>query len=425
MESLFSKYPYALFFIAGFFMLIENRDIKKTINSNIVILFIIFSITSIFSVGSFWKNSLVILVLTFIELEILSTTEDRDKLIVSAKYKLQDFIFTSINKYKMLSMLLINFLFYMSNIWSDINTFWWLIYILIISGLFLGNIGRIYKNEFNTKTLDKIEKDYINATIGYKDPRKNKNLKKKIELLLEIEDRTFEHRKSSHTILCWESLVYKLNKDYDTIDKINTINSYKIQYKLRFIRYNFKKIINLSYRIFVVLIKAIFSKQGLRRYLNRGYSTIEMQLIRTYGVVSGYEKTYIRKIYELIYANIFFKSYYRKSNYYHYLEEDEEIKYRIPYAYLNSVRTFINGKIFKNIRGYYKYIRNIPRGQKLSKGEENHIVYNLSIEEIFIFILGLSKKKINNDIMIKYSHYIEKYDLNVNKLEVIINKCNC
>lgn len=424
MESLFSQYPYALFFIAGFFMLIQNRDIKKTINSNIVILYIIFSISCIFSVGSFWKNSIVILVLDFIELEILSTTEDRDKLIVSAKYKIEDFVFTSINKYKMLSMLLINYLFYMSNIWCEGNTFLWIIYILIISGLFLGNIGRIYKNEFNTKTLDKIEKDYINATIGYKDPRKNKNLKKKIDLLLEIEDRTFEHRKSSHTILCWESLVYKLNKDYDTVDKINTINSYKIQNKLRFIRYNFKKIINLSYRVFVVLIKAIFSKQGLKRYLNRGYSTIEMQLIRTYGVVSGYEKTYIRKIYELVYANIFFKSYYRKSNYYHYLEEDEEIKYRIPYAYLNSVRTFINGKIFKDIRGYYKYIRNIPKSQKLSKGEENHIIYNLSIEEIFIFILGLSKKKINNYIMIKYLHYIEKYDLNVNKLEQVINKFN-
>lgn len=424
MESFFDKYPYALFFIAGFFMLIQNRDIKKTINSNIVILYIIFSISCIFSVGSFWKNSVVILVLTFIELEILSTSEDRDKLIVSAKYKLEDFIFTSINKYKMLSMLIINFLFYMSNTFFKGNMFWWLIYILIISGLFLRNIGRIYENEFNTKNLDEIEKDYINATIGYKYSKKDRELKKKIDLLLEIEDRTFEHRKSSHTILCWESLVYKLNKDYNTVDKINTINSYKIQYKLRFILYNLKKIIKLSYRIFVVLIKAIFSKEGLKRYLNRGYSTIEMQLIRTYGVVSGYEKTYIRKIYELVYANIFFRSYYRKSNYYHYLEEDEQIKYRIPYAYLNSVRTFINDKTFKNIRGYYKYIRNIPKNQKLSKGEENHIIYNLSIEEIFIFILGLSKKKINNDILTKYLYYIEKYNLNVNKLEEVVNKFN-
>lgn len=424
MDSFFDKYPYALFFIGAFFMLVQNRNIKRTINSNIIILYIIFSISCIFSVGSFWKNSVVILVLAFIELEILSTSEERDKLIVSAKYKLEDFIFTSINKYKMISMLIINFLFYMSNTFSNGNTFLWLIYILIISGLCLWNIGRIYKNEFNTKTLDEIEKAYINATLGYKYPRKNRNLKEKIDLLLEIEDRTFEHRKSSHTIICWESLVYKLNKDYNTVDKINTVNSYDIQYKLKFVLYNLKKIINLSYRIFIVLIKAIFSGRGLKRYLNRGYSTIEMQLIRTYGIVAGYEKTYIRKMYELVYANIFFKSYYNKSNYYHYLEDDEEIKYRIPYAYLNSVRTFINEKTFKNIRGYYRYIRNIPKNKKLSKGEENHIIYNLSIEEVFVFILGLSKKKINNEILMKYEEYIEKYNLDVNELKKVINKFN-
>lgn len=424
MESFFDKYPYALFFIAGFFMLIQNRDIKKTINSNIVILYIVFAVSCIFSVGSFWKSSIVILVLDFVELEILSTSEDRDKLIVLAKYKLEDFIFTIINKYKMLSMLIINFLFYISNTFFGANIFWWLIYILIISCVFLRNIGRIYENEFNTKNLDEIEKDYINATIGYKYPQRDENLMKKINLLLEIEDRTFKLRKSSYTILCWESLVYKLNKDYNIVDKINTINSYKMKDKFRFIVYNFKKIIKLSYRIFVVLIKAVFSKQGLKRYLNRGYSTIEMQLIRTYGVVSGYEKTYIRKIYELIYANIFFKSYYRKSNYYHYLEEDEQIKYRIPYAYLNSVRTFINDKTFRNIRGYYKYIKNIPKNQKLAKGEESHIIYKLSIEEIFIFILGLSKKKINRETIPRYMYYIKKYELNVNKLEEVINKFN-
>lgn len=403
-------------------MLIQNRDIKKTINSNIVILYIIFSIACIFSVGSFWKSSLVILVLIFIELEILSTSENRDKLIVSAKYKLEDFIFMSIVKYKILSMLIINYMFYMSNIIFNGKMFLWITCILVISAIFLKNIGRIYENEFNTKKLDEIEKDYINATIGYKKSKSSSLLNKKIDLLIEIEDKTFKHRKSSHTILCWESLVYKLNKDYNTVDKINDINSYNIQYKIIYVMYNIKKIIKLLYRIFIVLIKAIFSKKGLKKYLNRGYSTIEMQLIRTYGVVSGYEKTYIRKIYELIYANVFFKSYYRKSHYYHYLEDDEKLKRKIAYAYLNSVRTFINDKTFKSIRGYYKYIRKIPKNKKLSKGEENHIIYNLSIEEIFIFILGLSKKTINYKILENYIYYIEKYNLDTEKLNEVIEK---
>ena len=44
MEGLFSRYPYVLFFLGCFFMLIENRNVKKNINSNIIILYIIFSI---------------------------------------------------------------------------------------------------------------------------------------------------------------------------------------------------------------------------------------------------------------------------------------------------------------------------------------------------------------------------------------------
>lgn len=415
------KNPYAIFFITGFFMLVQNRDIKKKINSNIIVLYIIFSLICIFSVGSFWKNSFVVLILMFIEIEILSTTEARDTLVVSARYKLIDFIFTTVNKYKIISMWIIIFLFNMSNLFSEGYIAYWVIYVLMIAAIFLWNIGRIYKNEFEVKNLDEIEKDYLNAMQGYRNPKRNEKLKEKLDLLLEVEDRTFEHRRSSHTILCWESLVYKLNKDYGTVDRINEINSMKFPYKLLYALYSVKKIVKLGYKVFVVLVKGIFSKQGLKRYLNRGYSTIEMQLIRTYGVVAGYKKTYIRKIYELLYANIFFKSYARKSDHYNYLEKPDEIKYRIPYAYLNSVRTFINGRVFRNIKGYYKTIRD---KQKLSKEEVNNIIYDLSIEEIFIFILGLSKKKINNGIFERYADYIEKYNMNENKLKKVIKKFN-
>ena len=199
------------------------------------------------------------------------------------------------------------------------------------------------------------------------------------------------------------------------------VNTFSIRYKLKYLINNFKKIIKLSYRVFVVLVKAIFSKKGLKRYLNRGYSTIEMQLIRTYGVVSGYEKTYLRKIYELIYANIFFKSYNNKTKYYHYLHNNLYLKYQIPYAYFKSVRTFINERVCKNMVEYYKYIRNFPKNRKISKNEEERIVYILSIEEIFIFILGLSMNWIDKRILEEYSYYIDKYELDVEKLTKIID----
>ena len=39
MENFFNQYPYALFFIGCFFLLVENKEIKKTTNSNIIVLY--------------------------------------------------------------------------------------------------------------------------------------------------------------------------------------------------------------------------------------------------------------------------------------------------------------------------------------------------------------------------------------------------
>ncbi len=420
MENLFSQYPYALFFMGCFLFLIGNRNTKKTINANIIILYIIFCISSAFSVGVFWKNAIVILILMFIELEILSNTEEREKLVVRARYKVLDFIFIGIIRYKVISTFVISFFIYKAN-GVCVGKIWiWHIYISVMSYLFLTNIGRIYKNKFNTKNIDEIEKDYIKAIKGYKFPLGIGALKTKIELLLDIEDKTFQHRESSHTSICWECMVYKLNKDYEKVDKINAVKYFWMPYRIIFILGNIKKIIKLSYRIFRVLVQAVFSKESVRKYINRGYSTIEMQLVRTYGIISGYEHSYIRKIYELIYANMFFKSFNRKADYYHYCSTQEYLKYQIPYAYLKSVRSFIGGHIFRNIVEYYRYIREIPPKKKLKKSDETYILYKLSNEEVFIFILGLSMKIISKDILREYAGYIDKYRLNKRELYRLI-----
>lgn len=423
MENFFDQYPYALFFIACFFMLIENRSSKKNVNSNIIILYIILSISSIFNVGDYWKNCISILVLSFVELEILSTTEEKDILVVEARFKLLDFVFTMYNKYKIVSMLGINLMFYLSKYIS--NIYFWFAYILFTSCLFLKNIGRIYKNKFNVIPLEKIYNKYVKATNKYIFPsaygnKKQKELNKKINMLLEIEDKTFVHRNSSHTIICWESLVYKIDKDYNKVEKIQMVKYYSKKYRIKYLLKNLNKIIKLAFRIMVFIIKAIFSKKGFKKYINRGYSTIEMQLIRTYGIDSGYEYSYIRKIYELIYANIFFKSYKRKSNYYHWYMygNSDYTKYKIPYAYLKSVPTFINGKRYNSIVEYYKFIK---EKSNVSDSDKDNVLYKLSSEEIFIFILGLSMKWIDMSIMDKYNGFIEKYNLDKNKLSILID----
>ena len=424
MENFFDQYPYALFFIACFFLLIENRSNKKNINTNIIILYIIFSISSIFTVGSYWKNCISILVLSFVELEILAASEEKDMLVVAARFKLYDYIFTMINKYKVISMIGISFLFYLSKYFSN-NMVIWFMYVLMISCLFLKNIGRIYENKFNVVPLEMIYNKYDKATKEYLFPteyesKKQKELKKKIDMLLDVEDKTFVHRESSNTIICWESLVYKIDKDYNKVGKIQMVKYYSRLYRIKFFLININKIIRLSYKIVVLIVKALFSKEGFKKYLNRGYSTIEMQLIRTYGIDSGYEYSYIRKIYELIYANIFFKSYKRKCKYYHWYKynDSEYNKYKIPYAYLKSVPTYVNRKRFNNIVEYYKFIK---EKNKINELDKDNILYKLTLEETFIFILGLSMKSIDTNILSRYDDFIEKYGIDKRKLAKLID----
>ena len=371
---------------------------------------------------------MILLVLCFIEIEILSTSEESDKLIVFARYRLLDFAFKMVNKYKIIEILLINSMFYVYGSVIKINKpIFWIVYVFIISCIWLRQLGKIYENKFNVMELDKVEEMYVKATRGYIFPsdtgnKKQKELKKKIDLLLEIEDKTFEHRESSHSSLCWESLVYKLNKDYDAVDKIHNVENSYYKYRIWYIANNASKILKLIESIILLVFKALISKDGFKRYINRGYSTIEMQLIRTYAIISGYEYSYTRKIYELIYSNIFFKSYFRKTKYYHHLKKDVYLKYQIPYAYLKSVRTFINGKVFKNIVEFYQYV-SPPSKAKISKKDYDDILFKANIEEIFVFILGLSRKTIDISIIEKYADVIKKYNINDKKLRRIIKIC--
>ena len=94
----------------------------------------------------------------------------------------------------------------------------------------------------------------------------------------------------------------------------------------------------------------------------------------------------------------------------------------IIYVYLKTVPTFIykKGKRIKlnNIYQYYKVIRNKPIKNK------NNIIYDLSKEEIFIFIMGLSGKKINDNLFEVYSVYVEKYNIDKAKVMKIIELIN-
>ena len=135
----------------------------------------------------------------------------------------------------------------------------------------------------------------------------------------------------------------------------------------------------------------------------RGYSTIEMQLLRILainkGLVTGKPKglrdvycIFVRKIYELVYTDMFFAG--LKSS----LEIRDSYKYRcyLIYIYLHTVSTRINGKRF-------------PTVNRIFSDED---VVNWPNELLFIAILGLTYQRINKKRVDLYAGVIQKCHLN-------------
>ncbi len=424
MEQFFSNNPYALYFIGLLFLIISNKNNNnEEIDKNIILVYIIFSLVNVFNIIEFKYNLTVILLICFIELQIINLNSGT--LLVKSLYKIEDFAFMMVNKYKIIYFVLCNLLLVLyralnfSNIISDIliESIFFILLIHIIS--------KIYRNEFRVNSFKQIEDifekkakkfDYKNAL------NQNSEINFKLNMLIDIEDKTYMFRKRSHSSISLEALMCKINRQ-EEYDKIVS----KIEGKpLLFFLSNIKITIKYAKKIITKILKAIFYKNGIKRFIKRGYSTIEMQWIRNVAISIGYEKVYRRKIFEIMYSNIFFKSLEEKRRYYTYPEYFYKnsrliFKMLIVYVYLNTVPTFLyinNNRIkIDNILKFYKIVN---EGE--IKGE--NIIERITKEELFIFIMGLSGKKIDENLYELYSKYIEKYNIDTKKVDNILKQIN-
>lgn len=177
------------------------------------------------------------------------------------------------------------------------------------------------------------------------------------------------------------------------------------------------------------VLKSIKNK-NVGKYINkvniyRGFSTLEMQLIRTIGIVYGYGsltyqgrkmsnmiqwgKIIRRKIYELIYATIFFnslKKYYEKNV---YANADKYKKYLL-WIYLSWAPTRINKNKYENI---FDFLGKDPK--------------NWTKEKCFIAYAGLpyvgSKQGLNKkDIKQTYAQIIKDYELDSSEINEILDE---
>ena len=423
MEQFFSGSQNALYFIGLLFLIISNnKNNKENISNNIILLYIIMALVNVFNVIDLNISTIIILLICFIDIEILNI--NNETLIVKTTYKICDFLFEIINKYKFTYMYLLNFLLNIIISKFEICFFIKLIIYFMYFILFIKIITKIYRNEFKLKEFNEIEKIFENNATGfrYEEAANKKNIEK-FNMLIDIEDKTYINRKRSHSSISIEALMCKINRQQKYEEIIDSVKSNNFWYFIK----NIKVLLKYVFKVINIILKAIIYKNGIKRFIKRGYSTIEMQWIRNAGIEVGYDKVYRRKIYELIYSNIFFKSLKEKREYNTYPEifynnSEYVFKMLMVYVYLKTVPTFIykNEKRIKldNIYQYYKVVRKEPVKNK------KNIIYDLSKEEMFIFIMGLSGKMINDNLFEIYSDYIEKYSIDKTRVTEIIQLIN-
>lgn len=197
--------------------------------------------------------------------------------------------------------------------------------------------------------------------------------------------------------------MYKILTDIEDKSYFERENSYNFL-SLEFIRYRLSK--------FKVYLKDYHGRERIRRVTSavghyalatrhiRGYSTIEMQLMRNIGLQNGYNCVIRRKIFEFVYTKIFFSSlkqffkdnYY--SNRYHYKEY-------LLWLYFRVVRTRIKGKSV----------------QPASAAFTDNRMETWSKEGLFIVCMGLSGKGEEHFMHTPYHDVIENNGLDEKKLQ--------
>lgn len=158
-------------------------------------------------------------------------------------------------------------------------------------------------------------------------------------------------------------------------------------------------------KLFLRFLHSSNKQNSLKKFL-RGYSTIEMQLLRTLAIEEGYECIFRRKFFEILYSQLFWKN---LRNYYKNCGCDTE-----------QFKDFI----------LYLYLRSAPC---LNRGQEHKIeavigkrdnIESFSEEELFILTLCFSGKIKRSNVLEIYKSVIEDYGLDVERLQKLVELLN-
>lgn len=387
----------------------------------ISIVYLLFFLLALFNIYDIKILILIIFLTMFIFLEFLYIDNVQRKILKKIRYCLLDYVYKIIFEYKILYFLIslflistrleyiVNKIILLLNIENLVGKNFLIVYSFLtitLSLLFLlRGILKSINNEFETYNFEEIL-DTINGILPFYKFSYNTKLIEFSKILINIEDRSFFERKESYNWISFEFLLYRLKRMYKECSKF-PLCKFRIIKNIIFIFYCLHKfiklVINWICNLLKIFNKVIIYRKNIKKYM-RGYSTIEMQLIRTLGVKEGYSANiFQRKVYEFVYSKIFLsslKNYYE----YHYYLNVEQFKYYLIYLYIMIAPIKINGIKYKNILELYNK-------KKLN---------DITIEEFYVWVYGLSYRPITNNII--NNETIKFYKMNKKILKEIIKK---
>ena len=235
-------------------------------------------------------------------------------------------------------------------------------------------------------------------------------VRQRLELLTELEDKSYFVRQNSYNWISVEFLKYKIRGSYGrttTSEKghlwhtIQQIVWWTMENGFRKFFERAGEEIHFKVREMCYWLKSI-----IRRI--RGGSTLEMQLIRQIAIEEGYQYVLQRKIYEFAATFIFFpqlKKYYQRNE----VGKKEFFKEFILYIYLQSVPVKVNKVRFPSIARLMECVHK-------KESEDGHVLHieDYDITELYVAYLALTGAPVSDKRLVLYIDVVERYGIDLN-----------
>ena len=370
------------------FWIIISFIVDSGKNSYVIVImtYIMIFIANFFDVVETFPSIFITVLALYIYFDIFCDNVKR-KIMKNIGYKLVDFFYVMFFEYSFSLFLIAIFLstsFVSSSLRENIN-----IYLIKFSSfcVIFWACTNISSQNYLVHTFDEIKNKFDKISTYREFILKNKCIKYS-DSILQIEDKNYFIRANKYTLF-------------------NTFYLKKI-----FHTYNLKKIVNyISMSIKnvktnktpkTILLRIVKFIKNIKRIM-RGYSTIEMQLMRTIAIKEGYGYTFRRKTFEIIYSKLFLDSlckYYKTCNC-----NTRYFKDYLLFIYTNTAKIMVDkNDVLKNIREKIKTNKDYTK------------------EELFILTLSFSGKLRRENVFQLYNEKIRSLNLDINQLINLRNR---